>query len=65
MIKKFIKTRLFLGKKRTMNPPVTKMAMGKLFFKASDGGRIDILREGRTPLNVNSGRGLGHKFFLY
>jgi hypothetical protein len=36
--------------------------MGKPLFKASDGGRFDILREGRTPLNVNSGRGLGRKY---
>jgi hypothetical protein len=39
--------------------------MGKLLFKASDGGRFGMLREVRTLLNVNSGRGLGHKCFWY
>jgi len=31
---------------RSLNPPVAETAMGKPLFKASEGGRIDILGEG-------------------
>jgi len=35
--------------------------MGKPLFKASDGGQIDILREGEESPKVNSGMGLERK----
>jgi hypothetical protein len=34
---------------KTVNPPVVEPAVGKPLFKASDGGRFDILREGEDP----------------
>ena len=42
-----------------MNPVVVKTAMGKPLFKASEGGRIDILKEwaGITQSELQQGPG--------
>jgi hypothetical protein len=39
--------------------------MGKPFFKASEGGRIDILGEGDHITESELQQGLGRKCYLY
>ncbi len=42
-----------------VNPPGAETAMGKPLFKASDGGRFDILREGEHSTQCELRQGSG------
>jgi len=44
---------------RRLYPPVAKTDVGKLLFKASDGGRFDILREEEDSTQCELRRGSG------